>query len=229
MEPQWHQALQGEFDKPYFRQLKEFLTTDARSNTIYPKMQDVYSWSNYTPLDTVRVVVLGQDPYHNVGQAHGRLSFSVLPPTKLPGSLRNIYKQLQQDFPEFSPPKDRGDLSPVARQGVLWLNACLTVRAHKANSHSKKGWEQFTAQAIRAVLDHHKERGVVFMAWGLPAQKAYEKLGIDEKHLVLKSAHPSPLSAHRGFLGNGHFKTANDWLRERYGEEGTIDWMVLCK
>ncbi|KAG6379197.1 uracil-DNA glycosylase-like protein [Boletus reticuloceps] len=208
---------------------------------------DIYSWSRLTPLDAVKAVVIGQarpsysvfhcsnspliprqDPYHNVGQAHG-LSFSVLPPTKLPGSLKNIYKQLASDIPAFSPPKT-GDLTPLAKAGVLWLNACLTVRAHKANSHAKKGWESFTDAVLNGVLNHANDtgRGVVFFAWGLPAQKTCERLRIDEfkpMSLNARSAHPSPLSAHRGFLGNGHFKRANEWLQEN--DRDVIDWAVL--
>jgi len=224
----WFKALETEFEKPYFRKLKTFLLEEHRLNTVYPPINNVYSWSTLTPLDQVKVVILGQDPYHNVGQAHG-LSFSVLPPTKPPGSLKNIYKQLTLDYPGFIPPTS-GDLSPIAKLGVLWLNTSLTVRAHKAASHANKGWETFTAQVIRTVIDRESEtpRGIVFMAWGLPAQKTCAKIGIDEeKHLVLRSAHPSPLSAHRGFIGNGHFQRANAWLKERYGEDAQIDWTIL--
>ncbi|KAG2138938.1 uracil-DNA glycosylase-like protein [Suillus clintonianus] len=220
----WRTALEKEFMKPYFQKLKEFLIAEHHTHTVYPKLNDIYSWSRLTPLDSVKAVILGQDPYHNVGQAHG-LSFSVLPPTKLPGSLKNIYKQLSSDIPAFKVPTS-GDLTPTAKAGVLWLNTCLTVRAHNANSHSKKGWETFTDAVIRAVLDRPDGRGVVFFAWGLPAQKLYDRLGIDEeKHLLLRSPHPSPLSAHRGFLGNGHFKKANEWLQNKHGEE--IDWASL--
>lgn len=221
----WRKALHVEFSKPYFRKLKDFLISEHKSHLVYPPIRDIYSWSRLTPLESVKAVILGQDPYHNTGQAHG-LSFSVLPPTKLPGSLKNIYKQLSIDVPTFSPPSI-GDLTPLARAGVLWLNTCLTVRAHTPNSHSKKGWESFTDAVIKAVLDREGGRGVVVFAWGLPAQKTCERLGIDEdKHLVLRSAHPSPLSARRGFLGNGHFRKANEWLRETNGSE--IDWTALC-
>lgn len=221
----WRKALRAEFSKPYFLKLKDFLISEHKSHVVYPPIKDIYSWSRLTPLESVKVVVMGQDPYHNTGQAHG-LSFSVLPPTKLPGSLKNIYKQLSVDVPAFKPPLI-GDLTPLAKAGVLWLNTCLTVRAHTANSHSKKGWESFTDAVIKAVLDREDDRGVVFFAWGLPAQKTCERLGIDEeKHLVLRSAHPSPLSAHRGFLGNGHFKKANEWLRKTNDSE--IDWTALC-
>ncbi|KAJ4475793.1 uracil-DNA glycosylase-like protein [Lentinula aciculospora] len=224
--PSWYQALKGEFGKTYFSKLKAFLATELSTSTVYPRLEDVYSWSRLTPLDNVKVIILGQDPYHNVGQAHG-LSFSVLPPTALPGSLKNIYKQIATDVPTFKVPTT-GDLTPLARLGVLWLNTSLTVRAHKAGSHARKGWETLTAQAIKAVTSRSQSQGVVFMAWGLPAQKVCDKIGIDEtKHLVLRSAHPSPLSAYRGFLGNGHFKLANEWLREEYGEGEEIDWAVI--
>nr|GAT60055.1 uracil-DNA glycosylase [Mycena chlorophos] len=224
MGPTWYEALRSEFNKPYFVKLKAFIADERKSYTIFPSPENIYSWSRLTPLDNVKVVILGQDPYHDVGQAHG-LSFSVLPPTKVPGSLKNIYKELKTEYPSFVPPKT-GDLTPLAAAGVLWLNASLTVRAHKAASHSKKGWEEFTKQALRCVA--RRERGVVFMAWGLPAQKTIDTIGVDEtRHLILRSAHPSPLSAHRGFLGNGHFRRANDWLAEKHGEEGRIDWEML--
>ncbi|KAJ7611586.1 uracil-DNA glycosylase [Roridomyces roridus] len=226
MGPTWYNALSSEFEKPYFVRLKKFISTEQKSQTIYPPntVGDIYSWSRLTPLDSVKVVILGQDPYHDVGQAHG-LSFSVLPPTKVPGSLRNIHKQIKADYPSFVPPST-GDLTPLAEAGVLWLNASLTVRAHSAASHSKKGWEDFTKQALKCVA--RGERGVVFMAWGLPAQKTIDSIGVDKtRHLVLRSAHPSPLSAHRGFLGNNHFRLANEWLREKHGEDGVIDWEIL--
>lgn len=230
LDESWYNVLEPEFKKPYFNKLKDFLVTEHKAHTIYPQTQNIYAWSRLTPLDRVKVVVLGQDPYHDAGQAHG-LSFSVLPPTKTPPSLRNIYAQMSQDIPGFKIPKS-GDLTPLAEQGVLWLNACLTVRAHNANSHSKKGWETFTAEVLRAVINRgekdggENQKGVVFLVWGLPAQKTCKAIGIDEtKHLVLKSAHPSPLSARKGFLGNEHFKKANEWLMEKYGEG--IDWTVL--
>ncbi|KAF9015038.1 uracil-DNA glycosylase [Cyathus striatus] len=226
MDESWRNVLEKEFEKPYFGKLKQFLLEEHSSHTIYPPMNDIYSWSRYTPVNDVKIVILGQDPYHNIGQAHG-LSFSVLPPTKPPGSLKNIYKQIAADIPDFHIPSS-GDLSPVAKLGVLWLNTSLTVRAHKAASHANKGWETFTAEVIRAVLNREGERnGVVFMAWGLPAQKTCAKIGINEA--LFRSPHPSPLSAHRGFLGNNHFRLANDWLKEKYGNDAQIDWTVLCK
>ncbi|PPQ62789.1 hypothetical protein CVT24_000483 [Panaeolus cyanescens] len=229
MEESWRKALSPEFKKPYFIKLKKYLASETKSHTVYPALGNVYSWSRYTPLDKVKVVILGQDPYHDVGQAHG-LAFSVLEPTKPPPSLKNIYKQLESDISGFKAPKS-GDLSAVAELGVLWLNSSLTVRAHSAGSHAKQGWETFTAEALRAVLKrkNSEQEGVVFMAWGLPAQKTLAKLSVDKKkHLVLESAHPSPLSARRGFMGNEHFKKANEWLVEKYGEGAGIDWTVLC-
>ncbi|KAK0225131.1 uracil-DNA glycosylase [Armillaria nabsnona] len=223
MHKSWYDVLQTEFNKDYFLKgsaahstpcLKQFLLQEHKLYTVYPSMTDVYSWSRLTPLEAVKVVILG-------------LSFSVLPPTKIPGSLRNIYKQLANDIPSFVKPQS-GDLSPIARSGVLWLNTSLTVRAHKAYSHAGKGWEMFTAEVIRAITSKADGKGVVFMAWGLPAQKTCDKIGIDEtKHLVLRSAHPSPLSAHRGFIGNGHFRKANEWLSDRYGDGAEIKWDIL--
>ncbi|KAJ6500563.1 uracil-DNA glycosylase-like protein [Mycena sanguinolenta] len=222
----WFSSLSNEFEKPYFAKLKKFLAAECEKHTIYPSIDNIYSWSRLTALENVRVVVLGQDPYHDVGQAHG-LSFSVLPPTKPPGSLKNIYKELKAEYPDFVPPTS-GDLSPLAAAGVLFLNTSLTVRAHAAASHAGKGWEELTAAALRCVASRPAARGVVFMAWGLPAQKVIARIGIDETvHLVLRSAHPSPLSAHRGFIGNGHFRAANEWLEARHGKEGCIDWGVL--
>ncbi|KAF7965976.1 hypothetical protein HWV62_40701 [Athelia sp. TMB] len=234
----WQEALKAEFKKPYFLELKEFLISEHQKHTIFPSTENIYFWSRATSLDDVKVVVLGQARLlstpiqrqltllHDTGQAHG-LSFSVLPPTKPPPSLKNIYKQIATDIPNFKIPTS-GDLTPLANEGVLWLNASLTVRAHNANSHAKHGWETFTAEVIRAVTSRKNGRGVIFFAWGAPAQKACDNIDIDEKkHLVLRSAHPSPLSAHRGFLGNGHFKKANEWLKEKYGEGEEINWAAL--
>lgn len=169
----------------------------------------------------MKVVILGQDPYHNFNQAHG-LCFSTRPPTPAPPSLKNIYIALKKDYPSFSPPpKNGGLLTPWADRGVLLLNTCLTVRAHEANSHSGKGWEKFTQKVIELVAQK-RTNGVVFMAWGTPAQNRVK--GVSSRHLVLKSVHPSPLSASKGFFDCGHFKKANEWLKTRYGEEGEIDW-----
>lgn len=180
--------------------------------------------SRHTPFHQVKVVVVGQDPYHNDGQAHG-LAFSVRPPTIAPPSLKNVYKALAIDYPNFVPPPNRGGLlTQWAERGVLLLNTCLTVRAHEANSHANHGWERFTQKVID-VAAARKTRGVVFMAWGTPAGKRVLK--IDQKrHLVLKSVHPSPLSAMRGFFDCGHFKKANEWLKTQHGRDAEIDWSL---
>lgn len=167
-------------------------------------------------------MILGQDPYHNHNQAHG-LCFSVRPPTPAPPSLKNMYLALAHDYPSFvPPPRNSGLLTPWADQGVLMLNTCLTVRAHEAASHQNKGWERFTQKVIDTVAKT-RTRGVVFLAWGSQAQQRCKGLGTS-KHLVLQSVHPSPLSAHRGFLTCGHFKKTNEWLKDRYGAEGIINW-----
>jgi uracil-DNA glycosylase len=173
-------------------------------------------------LNTVKAVILGQDPYHNVNQAHG-LSFSVRPPTAAPPSLKNIYKALSNDYPSFRPPPNNGGLlTPWADRGVLLLNTCLTVRAHEANSHSNRGWEKFTQRVIDIVAAK-RTKGVAFLAWGTPAGKRVGK--VDRKrHCVLLSVHPSPLSASRGWFDCGHFKKTNEWLVGRYGEGSEIDW-----
>lgn len=173
------------------------------------------------------MVIVGQDPYHNDGQAHG-LAFSVKPPVKPPPSLKNIYIALQKDYPNTfqpPPPQQGGLLTSWAERGVLMLNTCLTVRAHEANSHSNHGWERFTQRIIDLVAQR-RARGVVFVAWGSPAAKRVVKID-EQRHLVLRSVHPSPLSAHRGFFDCGHFRAANAWLIKRYGAEGEIDWSLL--
>jgi uracil-DNA glycosylase len=272
--------------------------TDWNVGFGHPLARDVYAWSRYTPLDRIRVVIIGQDPYHNIGQAHGEITrhssdvpnprpshslrpcppqqsglcFSVQPGVTIPGSLRNIYTEIKSSYPtEFSQPPKHGHLLPWARSGVLLLNTSLTVRAHKAGSHSNKGWETFTDRVVELVdlyggagLGGDKVStggvgaGVVFLAWGAWAAKRVAKLD-KKKHLILTSAvslplkpsptvtllsrsglelkrltrprrysqHPSPLSAHRGFLGNGHFKKANEWLEEKYGETGPVEWWKL--
>ena len=178
--------------------------------------------SRLTPFNAVKVVILGQDPYHNHNQAHG-LAFSVRPPTPAPPSLRNMYTALKKDYPAFeAPPNKGGLLTPWANRGVLLLNTCLTVRAHEANSHANRGWERFTQRVIDLVAAK-RTRGVVFMAWGTPAGKRVLKVDA-KRHLVLKSVHPSPLSAARGFFDCGHFRKANDWLATRYGAGSEIDW-----
>jgi uracil-DNA glycosylase len=239
----WLSHLKNDLVSPDFLSLKRFLQQEVDSKkTIFPPLEDVYSWyvatsseiiydeanirlarSRHTPLHTVKVLVLGQDPYHRVNQAHG-LSFSVRPPTPAPPSLVNIYKALKHDFPSWTAPPNKGGLlTPWANQGVLMLNTCLTVRSGEPNSHANRGWEKFTQKVIDLVVKV-RSRGVVFLAWGAPAQKRCASI-TGAKHMVLKSIHPSPLAASRGnFAEVGHFKKANTWLRERYGEGGEIDW-----
>ena len=213
MSESWLQVLEVEFTKPYFVRLKEFLQGEwDRSVKIFPPQNLIYSWTNYCPIDQVKVVILGQDPYHNDGQAMG-LAFSVPRECRpLPPSLRNIYKELAREFPDnFVIPK-HGSLESWARQGVLLLNATLTVKAHEAASHSNRGWELFTDQ----VIGHLNSRceHLVFLLWGNHAQKKSSMIN-KQKHLVLNAAHPSPLSASRGFFGCDHFKKANEFLHEK--------------
>ncbi|KDE07229.1 hypothetical protein MVLG_02452 [Microbotryum lychnidis-dioicae p1A1 Lamole] len=238
LDPSWLTLLKAEITKDYFLDLKRFLWKEGvqgpESTTakVFPRARDIYSWSRHCPLDKVKIVVIGQDPYHNEGQAHG-LAFSVRPGVAVPPSLRNMYKELSNEYPDFVPPKT-GDLTPWARSGVLLLNTSLTVQAHKANSHAGKGWESFTDKVVHLVDKFGGSdgagklgKGVVFFAWGAWAAKRVAKLDTT-KHLVLRSAHPSPLSVHRGFLNNGHFKQANEWLEKKYGPDGIIDWSSVC-
>ncbi|KAJ3567889.1 hypothetical protein NP233_g6074 [Leucocoprinus birnbaumii] len=233
----WLKLLKDEITKEYFISLKRFLWEEGvrgandtpKTCKIYPPAKDIYAWSR-SPLGKIKVVIIGQDPYHGAGQAHG-----------IPPSLRNIYLELKAEYPEFEAPK-HGNLTAWASNGVLLLNTCLTVRAGDAGSHSNRGWEQFTDKVVDVVDrygganissategdsdTHGVGRGVVFLAWGAWAAKRVEKLST-AKHLILKSAHPSPFSANRGFIGNGHFKKANEWLESKYGPDGRVDWCNL--
>lgn len=219
----WLPHLHKEISKPQFLNLKKFLVARESSGVnIFPPKKDIYSWTSLTPFDKVKVIIIGQDPYHGKNQAHG-LAFSVNPPTPPPPSLKNMYKCLKNDYPEFEVPAKSGLLTPWAEQGVLMLNTVLTVEEKKANAHKDKGWEAVTFTALSAAVKHNS--GCVVLAWGSPAAKIADKMNIDKsKHLVLKAVHPSPLSAHRGFLTCGHFKQANEWLEKRYGKEGVIEW-----
>jgi uracil-DNA glycosylase len=219
LDPSWLQHLAGEFELPYMQQLKGFLLAQKQAGKIvYPPAKDIFNAFNSTPLTDIKVVILGQDPYHGAGQAHG-LCFSVLPGVAKPPSLVNIFKELSRDLQ--LPIPAHGCLQPWATQGVLLLNATLTVEQSQAGSHQGKGWEQFTDRAIHLI--NERCSGVVFMLWGSYAQK--KALFVDgQKHLVLKSPHPSPLSAHRGFIGNGHFSKANQYLQE-HGKT-PIDWRI---
>ncbi|PSN62887.1 uracil-DNA glycosylase [Corynespora cassiicola Philippines] len=219
----WLPHLKDVLVSPNFLELKRFLQKELDSGkTVYPPMKDVYSWSRHTPLNTVKVVITGQDPYHGPNQAHG-LCFSVRPPTPAPPSLKNIYKALKKDYPDFKePPNKLGLLTPWADRGVLLINTCLTVRRSEANSHSGKGWEQLMQKVIDTVAKV-RTNGVVFLAWGTPAQQRVRDVN-KEKHLILKSVHPSPLSAMRGYFDCHHFTKTNEWLVQRYGEGSEIDW-----
>jgi uracil-DNA glycosylase len=221
LEASWLKVLGEEFDKAYMVKLKQFLQTEKQAGkTIYPKNADIFNAFNQTPFDEVKVVILGQDPYHGPNQAHG-LSFSVQKGVDVPPSLKNIYKELATDIPGFIIPKT-GDLTHWAQQGVLLLNATLTVQAANAGSHQKKGWEQFTDAAIKAVSD--KKEGVVFILWGAYAQSKAILID-DSKHLVIKSTHPSPLAVSRGgFFGSKPFSKTNAYL-EQQGEK-PVDWQI---
>lgn len=220
LEPGWLKVLGNELEKPYMKNLKSFLLEEKQKGfVVYPQNADIFNAFNHTPFDKVKVVILGQDPYHGQGQAHG-LSFSVQRGIAVPPSLRNMYKELAEDFTGFKTPL-HGDLTSWADQGVLLLNATLTVRANEAASHQKRGWETFTNQVISTLS---KERsGIVFLLWGRFAQQK-EVLIDTSKHFVLKTAHPSPLSAYNGFFGSKHFSTANQLL-EKQGLK-PIDWQV---
>lgn len=206
IEQSWKDALADEFDKDYFVKLTDFVRGEYLSGrAVYPAPANIFNAFNLCPLDAVKVVIIGQDPYHEPGQAHG-LCFSVLPPTPVPPSLVNIYKEIENDLGR--PSVTNGELTHWARQGVLLLNATLTVRAHAAASHAGRGWEQFTDAAIRALAGREN---IVYMLWGSYAQRKAEFVD-PARNLILKSVHPSPLSAHRGFFGNHHFSRANEYL-----------------
>jgi uracil-DNA glycosylase len=219
IEEGWKEALKEEFSSSYFAVLKEFLTEEKKKFTVYPPGSQIFSAFNHTPFDQVQVVILGQDPYHGPGQAHG-LCFSVPQGIAQPPSLVNIFKELQNDL--GIPPPRHGNLEKWTKQGVLLLNATLTVRANQAGSHQGKGWEQFTDAAIRKLSE--KRAGIVFLLWGRFAQ-AKEALIDKNKHYILKAAHPSPLSAYNGFIGCQHFSKTNELLI-RHGLQ-PIDWKVL--
>lgn len=207
LEESWKNVLPEEFEKAYFQSLIQFVKSEYQSGQVYPKGSNIFRAFDSTTFQDVKVVILGQDPYHGPGQANG-LCFSVNEGVRIPPSLSNIYKEVEANTGERV---DRsGDLNRWAEQGVLLLNATLTVRAHEAGSHQNKGWEEFTDAAIRALNEH--KSGIVYMLWGSYAQKKGSFID-RESNLVLKSPHPSPLAAHRGFFGNGHFSKANDYLK----------------
>ena len=208
IEPSWKAALKEEFSKPYFEELTQFVREEYKTKQVFPSPKDIFRAFDLCPFDQVKVVMLGQDPYHNIGQAHG-LCFSVQDGVPKPPSLINIYKEIQSDIGGEIPKS--GNLEHWAKQGVFLLNATLTVIAHRAGSHQKKGWETFTDEVIRLISE--KKDHVVFMLWGAYAQQ--KEWMIDQaKHLVLKAPHPSPLSSHRGFFGCKHFSKANNYLKK---------------
>lgn len=215
----WLNALQAEFEAPYMQELSAFLRAEKQSGKqIYPSGDAIFAALNATPIDSVRVVILGQDPYHGPDQAHG-LSFSVPPGIRVPPSLQNIYKELVSDIGINMP--SHGNLTAWAEQGVLLLNAVLTVQAANAGSHQGRGWERFTDRVIQVV--NEQQQNVVFMLWGAYAQKKGQVID-RSRHLVLQAPHPSPLSAHRGFLGCRHFSQANAYLTQH--GKAAIDWQI---
>ena len=214
----WLEPLKPEFKKPYYEKLYAKVKEEYSTNLIFPPADDIFNAFDFTPLSEVKVVILGQDPYHGDGQAHG-LCFSVKPDVDVPPSLVNIYKELQSDLGCYVP--NHGYLEKWAKQGVLLLNTVLTVRAHQANSHRGIGWEEFTDAAIR-ILDE-QDRPIVFLLWGKPAQSKKSMLH-NPKHLILTAPHPSPLSAFRGFFGCKHFSQTNNFLIENGLEP--IDWQI---
>ncbi len=214
----WLSVLQPEFSKPYYKDLYETIKNEYATYRIYPESKDLFNAFHLTPLSQVKVVIIGQDPYHNAGQAHG-LCFSVKPGIDTPPSLVNIYKELQEDLGCYVP--DNGYLTKWATQGVLLLNTVLTVRAHQANSHKGIGWETFTDAVIEAL--NKEDKPIVFLLWGAPAQKKKKMLN-NPKHFILEAPHPSPLSAYRGFFGCRHFSKTNEFLISK--GITPIDWQI---
>ncbi len=214
----WLEAIGDEFRKPYYSELYRFIKEEYSNYVVYPNTDDIFNAFHLTPLNEVKVVIIGQDPYHNVGQAHG-LCFSVKPEVEIPPSLLNIYKELNEDLGLRIP--NNGYLVSWAKQGVLLLNTVLTVRAHQANSHQGHGWEEFTDAVIHAV--NAIDRPIVFLLWGRPAGLKKPML-TNPKHLILEAPHPSPLSAYRGFFGCKHFSKTNEFLK--VNGLTPIDWQI---
>jgi uracil-DNA glycosylase len=218
IEESWKAVLHDEFEKPYFPQLKQYLLEEQEHHTIFPAGPNIFNAFNTTPFEKVKVVILGQDPYHGPNQAHG-LAFSVQDGVPFPPSLRNIFQELQSDTGCAAP--QNGNLTHWAEQGVFLLNTVLTVRAGEAHSHKEKGWEQFTDAVIRTISEQKEH--VVFILWGRPAQMKASMID-DQKHLILKAPHPSPLSAYRGFFGSRPFSTSNSYLQSM--GMAPIDWSL---
>lgn len=213
IEESWKVNLEGEFEKPYFKELIQFVKEEYASKTVFPKGSQIFAAFDSCPFEDVKVVILGQDPYHGAGQAHG-LCFSVNEGVPFPPSLQNIFKEINADL--GLPMPTNGNLNRLAKQGVFLLNATLTVRENEAGSHQGKGWETFTDEVIKVLAE--KREGLVFMLWGKFAQDKAKLINSD-KHLLLKAPHPSPLSAHRGFLGCKHFSKANQYLKDKGKEQ----------
>lgn len=218
LDSHWLKSMEDEFKKEYFKKLEKKVLEEYKNHVIYPEFQDIFSAFSLTSLQNVKVVILGQDPYHNVGQAHG-LCFSVKPHIEIPPSLKNIYKELEDDIGCQIP--NQGHLVKWAKQGVLLLNTVLTVRAHEANSHKGIGWELFTDRVMDIL--NKEDRPIVFILWGAPAQRKGAMLN-NRNHLVLKAPHPSPLSSYRGFFGSKPFSKTNDFLN-KHGLK-SIDWQI---
>lgn len=214
----WQNLLKDEFDKDYFKELQEFIKQEEKKHTIYPPEDEVFSAFNLTPFDNLKAVIMGQDPYHGAGQAHG-LSFSVKKNVKIPPSLKNIFKELYSDL--GFPVAGSGYLKSWAEQGVLMLNATLTVRAKEAGSHQKKGWETFTNRVIKSISE--EKENIVFILWGKFAQSKAELIN-ENKHFILRAAHPSPFSAYNGFFGCKHFSKTNEYLKSKNIPE--INWQI---
>lgn len=218
IENSWDKKLEGEFDKSYYINLRQFLVNEYKARNIFPNMNNIFNALKLTPYENVKVVILGQDPYHGAGQAHG-LSFSVQPGVRIPPSLLNMYKELQNDLGCYIP--NNGYLVPWAKQGVLLLNTVLTVREGEANSHKNEGWENFTDRVIS--LLNEREKPIVFLLWGSNAKEKI-KLITNSRHYILTTVHPSPLSANRGFMGCKHFSKTNEILKSLGEKE--IDWQI---
>ena len=216
IERSWHKRLKPEFSKAYFRTLIEFIASEYQAHTIYPSKKEIFNALMLCPFNKVHVVILGQDPYHGIDQAHG-LSFSVRSETKIPPSLKNIFKEIKNDLNQEIP--ENGNLERWAVQGVLLLNATLTVKAGQPTSHQNKGWEQFTDTIIQVIAE--QKENVVFLLWGASAHKKAKMID-KNKHLILTAVHPSPLSAYRGFLGCQHFSKANNYLEAQGFDK--IEW-----
>jgi uracil-DNA glycosylase len=218
IENSWDKKLEGEFDKSYYINLRQFLVNEYKARNIFPNMNSIFNALKLTPYEDVKIVILGQDPYHGAGQAHG-LSFSVQPGVRIPPSLLNMYKELQNDLGCYIP--NNGYLVPWAKQGVLLLNTVLTVREGEANSHKNEGWENFTDRVIS--LLNEREKPIVFLLWGSNAKEKI-KLITNSRHYILTTVHPSPLSANRGFMGCKHFSKTNEILKSLGEKE--IDWQI---